>query len=59
MRKRAIPNERVLMRCLAMSLASSDALEIAFMKDFYSQEGLSIFQKDFSQYQCFLCGTTQ
>lgn len=51
--KRAIPNEHVLMRYLAMSLASSDALEIAFMKDFYSQEGLSIFLKDFSQYHCF------
>lgn len=50
MSKRAIPNEHIMMRCLAMSLASSDALEIAFMKDFYSQEGLSIFLKDFSQY---------
>lgn len=50
MHKRAIPNEHVLMRCLAMSLSSSDALEIAFMKDFYSQEGLSYFLKDFSHY---------
>lgn len=51
MSKRAVPNEHVLMRCLAMSLASSDALEKAFMKDFYSQEELSIFLEDFSQYQ--------
>lgn len=59
MHKGVIPNEYVLMRCLAISLASSYPLEIPFMKDFYSQEGVSIFLKDFSQYRWFLCGTTQ
>lgn len=59
MHKGAIPNEYVLMRCLAISLASSDALEIPFMKDFCSQEGVSVFLKDFRQYRWFLCGTTQ
>lgn len=49
MHKRAIPNEHVLMRRLAVSLASSDALKVAFMQDVSSQEGLSIFLKDFSQ----------
>lgn len=59
MHKRAIPNEHVLMRHLAVSLASSDALKVAFMRDFSSQKELSIFLEGFSLYFHFLCGITK